>query len=425
MERLSYPGHFMRRHNDEACFLNRKQRLIQLHSSFNNNLLRTNTGIIVIDSHGAYPFYDKTRDTIIMDSHFFDILKIVTAAMLDDNMECMDALADLCAADYFLCKDEIYLSLKYANSFNCKKEKIKNALKETEKEASRLLLRQQLFVLSHEQGHALLTYDKADERFSPFRYHFSTELERLNLTTQDILSIDISPIKEDLDRIDKSVFTRSYNCSDRDALLLYEFSQEILEIVKKGLGILEIPETVNLSRSDAVYYACDQYLKGSELIALERHKYENDCIIDGYTLQRLVSAEINEETTISRMRETAFAYYSCLLTMNIITCVNACVMNYGTEGYKEEDLVWNRLRLEREIYNNVMIQYAFRQTRGIQLSKDIFEYTYELIEMYNKLYASFCDRVFAVEQPNKNTPYCPCNSPKYSLLYNEVFSLCR
>lgn len=403
-----------------SCFYNKKGFMIHLHSIFNNSLLHTKTSISVIDSHGAYPYYDKSCDTIILDTHFFDILRIITAAILTNDTSCMDSLVDLCVADYFVCKDEIYLALEHAKMFNRKKDAVIKTLKKAEKSANDLFFRQLLFVLFHEQGHGLLNYNSADVRFAPYRYHFEKELKTINSITCDILSINLLPIKDKLDRLDRSPFVGVYTYSEKDTNILLRSSMELLKIAIEGTELLEIPESIQIPRLDAVLYACGCYLNGGDILLLKKQKYEDDCIIDGYTIQRLITAEKEGESIISRMRETVFSYYSCLLTMNIITCVNACVMNYQSEGYREEDLVWNRLRLEREIYNNVMCQYAFRYPFGVQIANDIFEYSQELIDSYNIMYARFCDKIYAVDLPNESIPYCSCSNSKYRSIYDEV-----
>ena len=417
-----YPGLFIRRGDDNRCCYNKKDYIIKLHSLFNRQILGTQTAIEVIDSHRAYPYYDKKHDVIVFDSHFFDILGIVTAVLLSGKSEYMDMLAYACAADYFLCKDEVYIAFNYADRFAQEKESIeKLTLDGTEN----IFNRQLLFVLGHEQGHALLAYDKNDERFQPFRYYFDTEYTRISDAAKAILSIDLSPIKNDLDKLDRTAYDKPFDYSVKDTFALIKHCLPLIEVVLKGISQLDVTESDAISKEKAVLYACDYYLKGGGIKLLERDQYESDCIIDGYTLQRLVSCSFSNEDTLTQMKDTVFAYYSCLLTMNIITCVNACVMNVRSEGYQAEDLVWNRLRLEREIFNNVIQQYAFRKPFGFFIAQDVFEYSEQIAAQYSIFYARFCDKIFAVDHPTERTPYYPYGSNEYETLYRHIHTMLK
>ena len=82
--------------------------------------------------------------------------------------------------------------------------------------------------------------------------------------------------------------------------------------------------------------------------------------------------------------------------MNIIICVNSCVMNADLEAYHTEDLVWNRLRLEREIFNSVMKQCAFSKPNGIYIAESFFNYSKTI----------FTNRLFL-----QNAPLCKFDAP--------------
>jgi len=420
-----YPGLFIRRGEDNKCCYKEKDYIIRLHSLFNSQPLGTKTAIEVIDSHRAYPYYDKKHDVIVFDSHFFDILRIVTAVLFSGRSEYMDALAYACAADYFLCKDEIHIAFNYADCFSHEKESIEKLINRTADRTKNILNRQLLFVLSHEQGHALLAYDKKDERFRPFRYYFDIEYTQISDASKAILSIDLSPLKDDLDKLDRTAYDESFDYSKTDISALIKRGLQLSKVVQKGISLLNVIESDAISKEDAIFYACDCYLKGGGIKLLKRDLYENDCIIDGYTLQRLISCKFSNGDTLTQIKDTVFAYYSCLLTMDIITCVNACVMNIRSEGYKAEDLVWNRLRLEREIFNNVIRQYAFRKPFGFIIAYDVFEYSKKLTDQYNNLYARFCDRIFAVEHPTESTPYYPYGSAEYETLYRNIHAMLK
>ena len=420
-----YPGLLIRRGEDNKGFHNEEEYIIRLHSLFNSQPLGTKTAIKVIDSHRAYPYYDKGHDIIVFDSHFIDILKIVTASLYSGRSEYMDALVYVCAADYFLCIDEIHIAFNYAERFAHEKESIANLITSTANRTKNILNRQLLFVLGHEQGHALLKYDKNDERFRPFRHHFDTEYTHVSDASKAILSIDLSPIKDDLDKLDRTAYDETFDYSEVDKSALIKHSLQLAKVVQKGISLLSVVETDAISREEAIFYACDYYLKGGGIKLLNRDSYENDCIIDGYTLQRLISHRFGNEDTLMQMKDTVFAYYSCLLTMDIIDCVNACIMNIRTEGYMAEDLVWNRLRLEREMFNNVILQYAFRKPSGFVIAQDVFEYSKKLVDQYSILYARFCDRIFAVEHPTENTPYHPYGSAEYETLYRNIHTMLK
>ena len=424
MMEIDYISGFQRRGYDPFCFFTHKDQIIRYHELYNNGFLSTKTAINVIDSHYAYPYYDKKMDTIIFDTHFFDILRIVTAAMLIGNSDCMKALADLCTADYYLCKDEVFLAKAYSESFARKKELVIQALQASKQERiidRELRIRQLLFVLIHEQGHGLVTYGK-NEIFTPYRIRFQNELERTNSKTEYINSIDLTPIKADLDEIDNSVIELSSDTFEDFDKACIDYSLEFFRVFEKGLKLVNIPESSVCDKREALFYACDQYIKKSKIKILDSKQYENDSIIDGYALNSVLHSILSDEVnTELQIRTTVFAYYSCLLTMNIITCVNACVMNYTVEGYKEEDLVWNRLRLESEVFNDVIKEYAYRKPCGFMIYPSVLDYSANLAKIYQHQYAIFCERVFSVEHPNKTTPYCPCNSPEYGKIYDEVF----
>ena len=420
-----YPGLFIRRGEDNKCCYNERDYIIQLHSLFNEQLLGTKTAIEIIDSHRAYPYYDKKHDVILFDTHFFDILRVVTAALSSDSSEYMDVLAYACAADYFLCKDEAYIAFNYADRFAQEKESIEKLISRTVDGTKNVFNRQLLFVLGHEQGHALLAYDKSDERFRPFRHCFDTEFTQISDAAKAILSIDLSPIKNDLDKLDRTAYDEPFEYAEKDTSALIKRGLQLLKVVQKGILLLNVTESDAISKEEAIFYACDYYLKGGGIKLLERDQYESDCIIDGYTLQRLISCNFSNEDTLTQMKDTVFAYYSCLLTMDIITCVNACVMNVRSEGYKAEDLVWNRLRLEREMVNNVILQYAFCKPSGFIIAHDVFEQSKQLAEQYSIFYARFCDRIFAVEHPTESTPYYPYGSAEYETLYWNIYTMLK
>ncbi|MBR3920261.1 MAG: DUF4435 domain-containing protein [Clostridia bacterium] len=108
MSPQTHPGVFVRRDKNENCYYMQKEYISRLHTIFNNDLLNTNTTIKIIDSHSAYPYYEKSKNEIVFDTHFLDILRVVTAIMIsEDENASIDELADACSADYFLCKDEI------------------------------------------------------------------------------------------------------------------------------------------------------------------------------------------------------------------------------------------------------------------------------------------------------------------------------
>lgn len=423
MAHTIYPGLFMRRNEDDLCFYSQKDNIIQLHSMFNHDFLGCKTAIEVIDSHRAYPYYDKKRDTIVFDTHFFDILVAVTAIMISGKDVAMDTLADACTADYFLCKDEIYVALDYAILFDQEKATLEKLINGTADRTRKLVNRQILFVLEHEQGHALLAYNRNDERFQPFRYFFDKEFERIFTASKIIQSIDLSQIKDDLDKINRGILEEPFDYSAESIFEVFTYNLQLFKIVQKGIELLNVSESDIISREEAIYYACDRYLKRGGIKTLNRSQYEDDSIVDGFALQSLLNYKTQGEDILTQMKASAFAYFSCLLTMDIITCVNACVMNIRSEAYKGEDLVWNRLRLEREIFNNTMRQYAFRNPYGYAIANEVFCYSHMLVNAYNKLYARFCDRMYAVKHPSKNTPYCSYGSAEYEVLYNRLHTM--
>ena len=425
MAYIRYPGLFIRRGEDNKCCYNKKDDIVRLHSLFNRQLLGTKTAIKVIDSHRAYPYYDKNHDEIVFDSHFFDILRIVTAALFSGKSAYMDGLADACAADYFLCKDEVCIAFNYAKRFAQEKAAVEKLIRKTAGKTKNIFTRQLLFVLGHEQGHALLAYDKNAESFQPFRNYFDAEYAQISDAAKVILSVDLSPIKDDLDKLDKTAYEAPFEYSEKDAAVLMEHNLQLLKVVQKGVPLLNVAKSDTISKEEAILYACDCYLKGGGIKLLERDQYESDCIIDGYTLQRLITCSFNNEDLLTQMKDTVFAYYSCLLTMNIITCVNACVMNYRSEGYQAEDLVWNRLRLEREIFNNVILHYALRKPAGPFIAEAVFEYAQQLTAQYSNFYARFCDKIFAVEHPTESTPYHPYGSAEYESLYRTIYTMLK
>ena len=422
MSNTIFPAVYARNSANSSCCFEKKKYIIDWHKNFNNNTLGAKTKIRIIDSHRAYPYYDKAQDTIVIDTHFFDHLRMVTAVLISGKPEYMDILADACAADYFLCKDEVFLALEYAKSFCARKEKLEYQIYMLSDVLNKLFCRQVLFVLGHEQGHALIDANNQDTSFSPYRIHFNRELKQINADAKSISALDISLLKEDLDKINIAVLEEQFDYSNGGIAELLHYGNQLLGVVRKGVEILDVPKSDTLSKEEIVYYACDQYIKGTRIKLLEREQYETECIVDGYALQRLVSCQIGDEDVITRMKESVFAYYSCILTMNIITCVNSCVMNFRMEAYKDEDLVWNRLRLGRRIFNEVVTQFAYRKPNGFLIAEGIFQFASQLVNRYNIFYARFCDRVFTIQQPTDNTPYCPCGSKEYKEIYDMVCS---
>lgn len=279
-----------------------------------------------------------------------------------------------------------------------------------------------MFLLSHEQVHGLLHFDKTDKRFIPFRNLFDEEFERITSIAKIIRAVDLSPIKHKLDQLDKTIIEDNFDHTPESLNKLRKYVHKLNNIINLGINTLNVQDTDTISKREIISYACDMYLKSSEIKLLNRKQYEDECLCDGYSLLRIISCKSNNEDIATHMKKCIFAYYSCLLTMNIVTCVNACIMNYRMEGYNDEDLVWNRLRLERGIFNNVIRQYAFRKYSGYDIVQDIFSYAESLIEKYNILYARFCDRLFAVEHPTEHALYCPCGSDEYNKLYDKVCS---
>lgn len=419
----THPGFFARRDKNNNCYYMQKEYISRLHTMFNNNLLNTSTTIKIVDSHGAYPYYEKSTNEIVFDTHFLDILRIVTAFMIsEDGNESIDELADACSADYYLCKDEIYLALKYADFFSKNKQRIEQLIGECAQDINELFNTQLMFLLSHEQVHGLLHFDKKDNRFIPFKNLFDVEFKRIISIAKTIRAVDLSPIKQKLDQLDKTIIEDDFDYSPESINKLCEYVRKLNDIVDFGINTLNVQETDMISKRDIISYACDMYLKNSQIKLLDRKQYENECICDGYSLLRIISCKSNNEDIDTHIKKCIFAYYSCLLTMNIITCVNACIMNYRMEGYNDEDLVWNRLRLEREIFNSVITQYAFRKSSGYLIVQEMFSYAESLVDKYNTIYARFCDRLFAIEHPTEHTPYCPYGCDEYNKLYDKVCS---
>lgn len=155
-------GLFFRNNASDYCKYKRSIDIKRIHASYNNDLLNTNTSIAIVDTHEGKPFYDKRKDIIYLDMHFFDYSRIVGAALLTGNISVMRTLGYACAADYYLCKDTIYLALHYAKMFAKEKEDIAFLLNTTEQGAYDAFFRELLFIIGHEQGHALLAYNRED-----------------------------------------------------------------------------------------------------------------------------------------------------------------------------------------------------------------------------------------------------------------------
>lgn len=421
MSPQTQPGIFVRHDRYKKCYYLKKDYISRLHTMFNNDLLNTNTTIKIIDSHRAYPYYEKSSDEIVFDTHFLDILRVVTAIMIStDGHVCIDNLADVCSADYFLSKDEIYLALKHAESFSKSKSDIEQLIRDQNQDINQLFNTQLMFLLSHEQVHGLLHFDRKDPRFLPFKKMFDEEFEQIVSISEKIRAVDLSPIKQKLGELDKTVIENDFNSSPGNMSKLLRYSLKLNKIVELGTKILNVQENETMSKREIIWYACDMYLKNSQIKILKREQYEEDCLCDGYSLFRIICCKPTDENIVAHMKKCVFAYYSCLLAMNIVTCVNACVMNYRMEGYNDEDLVWNRLRLERSMFSSIIKQYAFRKPGGYYIAQEVFSYAESLIEEYNILYARFCDRLFAVDHPTEHTPYCPCGCDEYNELYNKV-----
>ena len=423
MSPQKHPGIFVRRDTSNSCHYIKKEYISRLHTMFNNDLLNTNTTIKIIDSHRAYPHYDKNRNEIVFDTHFLDVLRVVTAIMIsEDGFKYIDKLADACSADYFLCKDEIHLALKYAESFSKDKSSIEELIASQVQDMNELFHTQLMFLLSHEQVHGLLHFDRMNKQFIPFRNLFNEEFERITSITKAIHAVDLSPIKDELDQLDKTIIKEDFDYSLENLKKLLEYKFKLRNIVNLGMNILNVEDVETISKEELITDACEMYQRNSQIKLLDRKQYEDDCLCDGYSLFRIVSCKTIDEDISKHIKKCIFAYYSCLLTMNLLICVNACVMNYRMEGYKDEDLVWNRLRLERDIFNNVIRQYAFRKSGGYFVVQEAFDYAESLIDKYNILYARFCEKVFAVEHPTEHTPYCPCGCEEYNKLYDKVCS---
>lgn len=418
---LGYTPNFLRRRIKTSRSFCEDGYIPQIHNAFNRRALGTRTNLKIIDSHGAYPYYQEKQDSIIIDLHFFDILRIVSAIMATGKVHLMDYLADYCTADYFLCRDEVFLSHLYAVRFAEGKNEIKTILDENSTKLDQAFTRQSMFVLSHEQCHALLSYNLNDPRFKFSDYHFHSELLTQNAIASIIRAIDLTPIQDDLDEYrEKYDPNESFDYSATDIAKTIRKALELGKIIEKGLLLSNVQKSDLISEEDALYHACDLYIKKGRISLLSVEQYREECLADGYTLERLVNWEISGETAYSRLCDTAFSYFTCLLAMNVITCVNSCVLNYRSEGYSAEDYVYNRMKLEREIFNHTMRKFGRKWANDDYMISDLFKYAEDLLSLFNSAYARFCERVYSVIHPSEDMPYFPVGSVAYEKMYTDI-----
>ena len=412
---------FLRRNMQSYYNVNIDGFVYYVKDYFNEKGISLDTEIRIIDSHSARPYYDNKSNTIVIDKHFFDIAFVIVNALYTENYGAMQALAYSCAADYFICKDTVYVAREYAKKFASKKTIIKEFLETGEVDYNEFF-RMLLFIICHEQGHALISQDKEYDSFQLYKELFNQELDRINSITKYILSIDLSPIKKDLDELDDSwKDTNDFSIEYIEKVKTYSIS--LMKIIDKGMKLIDFPEHPFMDKETALSHACDYYIKGGNQKILDQDQYEEDATVDGFAMELVASCPINNENIVERLKKATFTYYACMLTMNAITCMNACVMNYQEEGYKEEDLVYNRMRLEREIFNAVLQKEASVVPFYYYVEHEVIEYAKELIHRYDRLYAIFCDVAYALDHPDENTRECYYGMDGYDELYDEIREL--
>lgn len=238
------------------------------------------------------------------------------------------------------------------------------------------------------------------------------------------MSINLDPIKDDLDNYNAHLDDIN-SFTDSDLKTIIERANRFGQIVNKGMRLIEFPEDALMDPLDLLYYACDHYIKQGNQDILDPSRYEEDSIVDGLSLYRLASVRFDERNTTSSLIDTVETYYTCMLTMNIIMCVNTCVMNYRSEAYKEQDYVWNRLRLEREIFNKVIQRKAAKEWNYLAVEKSVFAVARRLVKRYERLYAVFCDTVYALDHPDENTPDYFYGTEEYKKMYQEIQALLK
>lgn len=415
-------GEFHRKGYSISRFEMRHDKILRCHNQV-NKLFHSKTKIYIFDSHRSWTRYDKNSDTIFFDTHFFDILELVTILFISGKVELTRYIAYALISDYFICKDEIVLALHYAELFEKEKSRVYSILKDNKYVDKELLNRQLLFVLYHEQCHGMLAHQMHLNWFEPFRENFCNELDRENKISALINSLDLSPIESELSKIDKSFIEEPSDFSvgyTADVIsYAYVFEKLIIESEKK----IDIPESALISKKKLLLYACENYIKGTKTHLLRSEDYEDDVIADGFALNQLIQSHLGNENFYERMRDSILAYFAVLFTMNIISCVDSCILNYRMEGYKCEDKVWNRMRLERENLNQIIKQNAFRKPYGVMIASDIVSYANSLIDCFDAMYAMICELAYGVEHPSVQEPYYPFGSREYDECYMRIREL--
>lgn len=418
---------FIRRGYDSS-YSNEVNHFQRMHYDYDNKLFNTSTKLQIVDSHNAYPRYDQDNDCIILDTHFLDILQMVSASVICNKPEWMDAIANLCIADCFIVKDDIHLALIYSNLYKKQKEEIEDGLLSSKESRKRIFDRQLLFVLSHEQGHGLINNYNASQLFETYEPLFEKELIIRNEISTIINNLDLSPILEDLNSLDKHKIENSYNYSPGEFILAEGNTLDFFQLISKVKAEVEIPKTPYMKEELIIYHAIDNYLKNTKTAILNRETYRDDSVIDGNALQQIIDYGRDSEDFLIAIEDSLFAYCTCLLTINLIKCVKTNIAKIGYEGYSIEDLTWCRFMLERGIINHILDSAAYSEASKKPLfdyfydyyAKSIFEVAELFISLYQLYYGRFCDYAFTVKHPDENDPICSMISKEYINNYNII-----
>jgi hypothetical protein len=375
----------------------------------------------IYESHQADIRQMPDHGVILCDVHYWDIAMLVASSFYVAPTYDVRKLADALVVDSLLCHGNPLQALHYARKFiRNPYVAVFNSLEHREVITGTVQM-QVLFALLHEKAHYI--WNQPDH---PLAMRLQEDLGKLidsqNAVSQRINSLDLTPIKPYLDKIDKKS-ARTFPEPENAEQIVIAANEQIFDVIFRHGHLVDCPDVQEQEKLELLFYACDHYICGTRAQLLPREEMLEEGVCDLLALTELLDMGLEGFSGAECRMLAITGYILALTTQNMIHNAMNLDKYANGRGYAYVDTIYMRREKERLLLPLVLSAFNLLYDGPVSEEEEqvLGAYMDQVCAVSDAMYAKFCDYLFSIE--NTPGPFIPHGSEEWLALYREINSL--
>ena len=379
-----------------------------------NRLFRLPVDLVVYESFYAENKCFMDKDVIAIDSHFTDITWFLAHAYYSNNFREIDNLSNLILADSLVIAGNPAHALRYARLYKSTWMANFAVMKGTDvfENAKVSAGYQMLFTMGHELAH--FYYRDNVPLIDVYGDKLKEAVQEFNYEARYMNSMDLSPIKQYLDKIDRSLL--DYSASEEDKM---KARAKILDIMLGHHSEVDLSGIDIRRHAYILNFACENYLTNKKSKELDEQTIVTEGKCDLLSFSNLLrctkSGKNKEEATLFKLE----AYVLALLACNIVTLMRNICKNNGESIEDTVDEIYMRRTMEQ---NGIAYALLEGTLDDKELTEKMLGCLDEIFLRADTIYGYICDKIYNTDFSLYDDPSILMDEAKCEACYKELMT---